>query len=175
MARVLVAYYSRSGTTRRVATEIAQALGADLAEIRSRRRRTGVVGYLRSAVEAMLEAGAQIDPVAADPARYDLVVLGSPVWYASLSSPLRTFVWQHRDAFKDVAFFCTQGARGGGRAADQLASECRKDLRLTLILREAEVAQGSAAGKIREFAHQIQRRLEAAKGDGVAAARPPAT
>jgi flavodoxin len=161
MARILIAYYSRTGTTKRVATDLARALRADIAEIRSVKRRRGLLGYLRSAVEAILETGAGIDRLEVDPAGYDLVVIGSPVWFASLSSPVRAFVWQNRDKMKDVAFYCTMGGRGGKRALQQAARECGREARATLLLREAAVERGVDWVKVREFVDRIQTFLDA--------------
>lgn len=46
--RILVVYYSRSGTTRKLAQAISQELHCDLEEITETRSRNGLVGYLRS-------------------------------------------------------------------------------------------------------------------------------
>ncbi len=165
MARVLIAYYSRTGTTKRVATELAQLLHADVAEIRSVTNRGGLLGYARSAVEAMLETGAGIEHLEVDPADYDLVVIGSPVWFASLSSPVRAFVWQNRDKCKDVAFYCTMGGRGGERALRQAAREYGRLVRADLLVREAEVER-AVDGKVGEFADRIRAILDAKKTDG---------
>ncbi len=157
MARILVAYYSRSGTTRRVATEIAHALGADLEEIHDQRDRSGVAGYLRSAAEGILEAGSDIERNTHDPRGYDLVILGTPTWFASLSSPARSFIWQHRRDFKDVAFFCTCGGRWGDRVLSQMASAAGKQPRATLVLRQGDVSREKASGAVRGFVDRLQR------------------
>lgn len=42
MNRTLIIYYSRSGTTRALAAELAERLGADMAAIQEPRSRAGV-------------------------------------------------------------------------------------------------------------------------------------
>ena len=54
MSRILVVYYSRSGHTEFVARQIASRCHADLERIHDRNPRQGMVGYLRSSLEAML-------------------------------------------------------------------------------------------------------------------------
>lgn len=169
MARILVVYYSRTGTTKRVATEVARALGADLEEIHDRRDRSGIVGYVRSSLEAVLETGSDIERATRDPSDYDLVVLGSPTWFASLSSPTRTFIWKYRDVLKGVAFFCTCGGRGGDRVISQMAVASGSDPKATLVLREGDVSRETATGEIRGFVDRIRRTLDGRGAD----VRPP--
>ncbi len=155
MSRILVVYYSRTGTTKCVATEIAKALEGDVEEIVDHTPRSGLVGYMRSGFEGSFHKVTEIDPVALDPTGYDLVVLGSPVWSASMSSPMRAFIRHHRGALKAVAFFCTCGGRGGERVLEQMAAESGKAPAASLILREADVARGSVGMAIRGFADRI--------------------
>ena len=67
MKRILIAYYSRSGNTRRVATRLAVDLGADLEEIVDPTCRSGVFGYQRSGFQALFRRLVPIAPPAHDP------------------------------------------------------------------------------------------------------------
>jgi len=49
--KILVVFFSRTGTTRGVAEGIARATGADLEELREARSRLGILGWLRSGYE----------------------------------------------------------------------------------------------------------------------------
>ena len=93
--RTLVVFYSRSGNTRRVAHRIAAALAAEVEEIEDLDDRSGILGYLRSGHEASARRPARIAPITRDLAAFDLVVIGTPVWRASVSSPVRTFLEAH--------------------------------------------------------------------------------
>jgi flavodoxin len=159
MSRTLVVYYSRTGTTKKVASALASALGADLEEIVDLTNRRGLRGYLRSGFDATLGRLARVEPARNNPRDYDLVVLGTPVWNASVSSPVRTYAVQHSDAMKDVAFFCTCGGPGGEHVVSQLMELCGKRPEGVLILSDAEIARGADA-RIAEFARTLGRAPE---------------
>ena len=53
--KVLVVYYSRTGNTRFVAEAVAQSLKADIEEIRDRKNRMGIFGFLRCGYEAIFK------------------------------------------------------------------------------------------------------------------------
>lgn len=118
--RILVAYYSRSGITRGVAEALAARLDADLAPIEETDKRHGIRGYLRSALEARRGVMPELLPERHDPLRYDLVVVGTPVWFGHVSSPVRSYLHAHRGAIRQAAFFCTLGGRGAERAFDDM-------------------------------------------------------
>ena len=110
--KVLVVFYSRSGTTRRIAKALSEALKCDLEEITEPRRRTGFLGYIRSLLEASRKRPSTIAPKKHDVSLYDLVIIGTPVWAWSLSSPVRAYLMATASQLPKVAFFCTLGARG---------------------------------------------------------------
>jgi flavodoxin len=87
--RILVVYYSRSGSTRKIAEALSAALTCDLEEIVENKSRAGFFGYMRSLVEARQKRPSVIEPAKRDPSSYDLVVVGTPVWGWPVSSPVR--------------------------------------------------------------------------------------
>lgn len=149
--RTLVVFYSRTGHTREIGHRIAAALYADIEEIADRANRGGVFGYLRSGRDAWFRRRALIAPLVHDPAAYDLVVVGTPVWNMSLSSPVRTFLQDHRQALRQVAFFCTMNGMGSERAFAQMEEESGRGPIATLAVRAHERASPELPGRIRTF------------------------
>ena len=84
--KILVIYYSRTGHTRKVAKAIAAACVADIVPIRDMHSQAGALGYLRSGFEAMFKRPGRIQPIDKDPARYDLVILGTPIWMLHITN-----------------------------------------------------------------------------------------
>lgn len=125
-AKALVVYFSRSGTTRALASAIAKMLAADLEEICDCSNRAGPGGYVRSLVDAIRKRPAEIVPAGLSASAYELVVIGSPVWAGSVSTPVRSYLTENRARLPQVAFFCSfggHGADGALREMRQLAGE----------------------------------------------------
>ena len=115
MSRTLVVYHSRTGYTRSVALDLAGRLGADLDVIRIVQPMHGPVGYALCALEALAGLAPALRRQDKDPADYDLVVLGTPVWFWSLASPVRSWLEAYGRRGRRFAFFCTMGGSGSGR------------------------------------------------------------
>ncbi len=105
--KILVAYYSRTGTTRKVAEAIAGILKCDIEEVIDKKSRSGALGWLKSGRDAGSKKLTTIEETKNDPGLYDVVAIGTPVWNGTMSTPIRTYIVQHRESFKKVAFFCT--------------------------------------------------------------------
>lgn len=139
----LVVFYSRSGNTRRLARWIAAGLEATLEEIGEDDDRRGFFGYLRSGNQAFFHRRVPIHPPRHDPRRYDLVVIGTPVWRMSMSSPVRTYVEQYAGRLSNVAFFCTMDRFGAKRVFRQMQRACGVAPQATLArtVRDLQVAE----------------------------------
>ncbi|HVV83387.1 MAG TPA: flavodoxin [Kofleriaceae bacterium] len=178
MSRILVVYYTRSGTARTVAGRLAGLLGADLEEIVDPTPRAGWRGFVRSAVEARRAQLAPIAPSQHDPADYDLVVIGTPIWFASVSSPVRAYLRRHRGAIRAAAFFCTYGGSGSGRVLEQMKAEAKLEPVARMALREDDLPTVLASLSIERFASEVRAApptLQVVPAVAVAAATPPPT
>lgn len=139
-AKFLVVYFSRTGVTRRAAEAVARALQADVEPIVDPSDRSEIAGYWRCLVQALRRQGAPIAPATRDPGLYDLVVVATPVWASSVSSPVRTYLTTHRARLPEVAFLCTMGGRGDRRAFQQMERLAGKAPRAVCALTDRQVA-----------------------------------
>ena len=110
LMKTLVVYYSRTGNTRKMGEEIAATLEADIEELKDDVGRSGPIGFVRSLREAESGALVHLEPLLHEPKTYDLVVVGTPVWVWTMSSPVRTFLLTKNLGTARVAWFCTLGA-----------------------------------------------------------------
>jgi flavodoxin len=156
MSNTLIVFYSRTGTAKKIAENIAQKLNAELEEIKTKKDRKGPLGYILSGKEAMQKTPAEIEPTTKNPTTYDLVIFGSPIWSWNLSSPMRAYLEKNKSDLKKVAFFCTMGGSGDDVAFAEMEKICGQKPLATLTLTTKEVLQNKIAVKIQEFIAKIK-------------------
>ena len=126
MANKLVAYFSASGTTERVAQDLAAAIGADLFEIAPAERYSRADlnwndKRSRSSVEMNDEAcRPALAATVADVSPYDVVFVGFPVWWYVEPRIIDTFLEAHDLAGKTIVPFATSGGSGLGEAPQRM-------------------------------------------------------
>jgi len=159
MSRILVVYYSRTGTTRQVGESITAALRSDSEEIVEATGRGGKLGYLRSLFEAMLKVPSRVVAARQDPSNYDLVVIGTPVWAWSVSSPIRTYLAANKPRLSAVALFCTMGGAGSDRAFAQMQELAGQRPAACLAIKAGDVALANYGPELEAFVEALQQRL----------------
>ncbi len=148
--KILVVCYSRDGATEIVARRIAEALEADLDVIGEPTARAGVLGYLRSAIEAVAR-GVPTITTRKNPRDYDLVVVGTPVWVGTMSSPVRSYLLAHAGEFRNAAFFAVMGGRGGDETVREMHLASRVFSALSYTFTRHEVVNEHYLGRCAQF------------------------
>ena len=126
MAKILVAYFSASGTTERVAMDLAEATGADLFEIEPEAPYTaGDLNWnnrqSRSSIEMSDETcRPAIAGEVADMSAYDVVFVGFPVWWYVEPRIIDTFLEAYDYSGKTIVPFATSGGSGLGKAPQRM-------------------------------------------------------
>ena len=155
MKRILVVYYSRSGHTAFVAEQIARRCRADLVCIHDPTDRRGAVGYLRSAWEALLDTRPLIELDLCRPQDYDLVMVGTPVWFWNMSSPVRSFLHRYGRRCAQIALFCTYGGSGQAKVLQDMQALCGKPPVAQLALSAGRVDQKTYLRRLQIFADRL--------------------
>ena len=83
--KILIVYYSRTGTTKKIAEELSKNFNADLEEIVDKKNRAGAIGWVMSGRDNIKKALTEIEEVKNDPSQYDLVIFGSPNWVGTIA------------------------------------------------------------------------------------------
>jgi len=152
----LVAYYSRTGTTRRVGEAIAQALGADSDEIIDLKKRTGWIGFLRAAWDARGKKLTKIQ-VGRNPQDYDMVIIGTPIWWGNLTPAVRTYLSTYDLKGRKVAFFITSASQEWNRVILQMKELApESELVATLGILRKVVEAGDYEEQISAFAEMLK-------------------
>jgi len=112
----LVVYYSYEGNTELIAEHIAEAAGAELQQIvpRGEKQYRGVLKFAWGGKQILMREMPDLEPMERNPADYDIIFLGSPVWAASYPPALRSFFAHVNLRDKRIALFCCHGGGRGG-------------------------------------------------------------
>jgi flavodoxin len=173
MPKTLIVYHSRTGYTRRVAQALARRLSADLEDIHIVQPLDGIPGYVMCAIEAIAGLAPALRPARRDLAVYDLVVIGTPVWFWSLSSPVRSWLEANPLRGKRFAFFCTMGSAGAACVFATMQQLAGSKPVATLALTDAEVG-ALAEAKLDSFVRALRAGRKRGNAVGTGAARAAA-
>ena len=126
MSKKLVAYFSASGKTAKVADMLADAVGADIYEIRpevpytkadlnwmNKKSRSSVEMNDKAFRPAIADKNAKID-------QYDTIFLGFPIWWYVAPTIINTFLEGYDFSGKKIILFATSGGSKFGKTAEEL-------------------------------------------------------
>jgi len=153
--KALVVYYSRKGHTAQIAEQIAKELGAETDVIIDKKKRGGPFGFLGSGKDSMNDVPADIEEPKRDPAGYELVVVGTPIWAGQACTPARAYIRKFSGRFPEVAFFISCSGNYKTTLED-LAKMAGKAPKATLVVTNGEQKNGAHAAKVEEFVGKLR-------------------
>jgi hypothetical protein len=126
----LVVYYSYSGTTRRLAEDIALIIDGNLRELKPQKP------YSFSYNTAVKEAREEIEKGYCPPLiqgaetieNAEVVFIGSPNWFKTFAPPVLSFLRTVDLRGKKIIPFCTHGGGGFGRMIEDYKKECTNSI-----------------------------------------------
>ena len=134
--KVLVAYFSASGVTAKVADRLSKAIGADLFEIKPAQPYTNAdLDWTNKKSRSSVEMDDRSSRPAiankvADMSQYDVVFVGFPIWWYREPSIIDTFMESYDFSGKQVIPFATSGGSGmgdSGSIMQKLAPKAKVD------------------------------------------------
>ena len=146
MSKKLVAYFSASGVTAKVAKSLAEAAGADIYEIKPK------VPYTqadlnwqdensRSSIEMKKDKSSR-PAIVADDAKigdYDTIFVGFPIWWYIAPTIINTFLESYDFSGKKIILFATSGSSGFGNTANELKGSVSD----TAVIKEGKLLNGN--------------------------------
>lgn len=130
MKKTLVAYFSASGVSAKVAKNLAKSANADLYEIRpntpytaadlnwiDKQARSTIEMHNKSFRPELLDHDANIS-------KYDVVYVGFPIWWYVAPTIINTFLESYDFSGKTIVLFATSGGSGFGNTLKELEKSC---------------------------------------------------
>lgn len=130
MSRKLVAYFSASGVTAKLAETLSEAIGADLYAIEPE------VPYTKADLNWMNQnsrSSVEMKDPASRPAiagkrdnmdEYDTIFIGFPIWWYVAPTIINTFLESYDFTGKTIIPFATSGGSGMGKTNEKLQPSC---------------------------------------------------
>lgn len=158
MSKKLVAYFSASGITEKVAKQIADLAKADIYEIKPK------VPYTEADLDWMnkssrsskemnnLSYRPEIEDTPLNMAEYDTIYLGFPIWWYIAPTIVNTFLEKHDFSGKKIVLFATSGGSGLGKTAQHLKPSVAKD---TTII-EGKILNSANAETIKTWLESVK-------------------
>lgn len=153
--KILIVYYSRIGTTAKIAKELSRELKCDIEEIHDQKNRKGILGWFIAGRDGMSKRTTPIGRTVKNPSDYDLVIIGTPIW-VNTSPATRTYLKDNAKKLKKVAFFCTMGGQSGKKVFEEMEQITGKKPIAVMDLRERDVKSGNCQQALPEFTSRLK-------------------
>ena len=122
MKRILIAFFSHSGTTKKAAEQIHTIAGGDIFEIKERDPYPQNYNAVTEQAKQEIAKGYQPALKGSLPkiSLYDVVFVGSPNWWSTIAPPLSTFLSSADFTGKTIIPFITHGGSGLNRTVSDI-------------------------------------------------------
>ena len=131
MSRKLVAFFSASGVTAKVAETLSETIGADLFAIEPKVPYTKAdLDWMDKDSRSTLEMNdpvsrPEIARVRDNMDEYDILFVGFPIWWYVAPTIINTFLESYDLTGKTIIPFATSGGSGMGKTNEKLVPSCK--------------------------------------------------
>jgi flavodoxin len=154
--KILIACYSFTGNTLKVAESLKAATGAELTRIEPLKD----TNYLMKCLNALFKRRAPIKPCTTDLKDYDAIVMCSPVWAGGAPAGVNQYIDELKNCEgKKFGIIVTYGSTGQNRVSAHIMEALQKK-KMSFIdalwLTQDDVQAGSYPEKVRELAAEFK-------------------
>ena len=156
MSKTLVAYFSASGVTEKVAEMIAEVSGSDLYEIALKvPYTTADLNWMDKKSRSSVEMSdkrfrPEISDTDVSVDQYDEIILGFPIWWYVAPTIINTFLEKYDFTGKKIVLFATSGGSGFGNTVSELKISAHD-----AVIVEGKVFHKAAKQEIAEWVRSI--------------------
>ncbi|MCM1500079.1 MAG: NAD(P)H-dependent oxidoreductase [Clostridium sp.] len=140
--KILVAYFSHSGNTKKIAEEIQSKTGADIFEIKTVNVYSDDYNTVLDEAKAEQndKARPELSEKVTDMSQYQTVILGFPIWWGDMPMAVYSFLDEYDLSGKMVLPFCTHGGSGLSGTDKKIGNE-EKDAKVAdgLAIRDSSL------------------------------------
>lgn len=158
MSKKLVAFFSCTGTTKKVAENLAKAIGSDLYEILPTKLYTNAdLNWTDKTSRSSLEMNdknsrPEIATKVSNMEDYDTIFIGFPIWWYVAPKIINTFLESYDFSGKKIIVFCTSGGSGLGNTVANLEQSILSD---TEIIEGKRFGANTSIEELKEWANKF--------------------
>ncbi len=125
--KILVAYYSYSGNTKEVAEAIHEKVGGDIFEIKTEGTYPDEYRPMTEQAKKEIQNGyrPKLTTSVENIKQYDVVFLGSPIWWGTITPQVSSFLDNYDLSGKTVVPFITHGGGGVQNTIKDMTAQCK--------------------------------------------------
>lgn len=133
--KTLVVYYSLEGNTKEAAAKIAGKINADLLQLIPEKEipTEGFKKFMQGGGMATFGLGTKLKPMDKNPADYDQILLGTPIWAGKTPPAINQFFKTYKCYEKIVGVFTLSGSGNNQNCIEKLKAKC-KNIKETVSL-----------------------------------------
>jgi flavodoxin len=152
--KVLTIYFSRSGNTREIANQIHEIVGGKIVELETVKPYPDEYNAVTKQAKEELNSGYKppLKTKVKNIGAYDVIFVGSPNWWSTIASPVRTFLSEYDLSGKTIAPFITHAGSRLGRSTADISMLCPKSTILDGLAiwgKDAKNAQNEVSAWVR--------------------------
>lgn len=123
----IIIYYSWSGNTETVARLIQEKIGAQIFEVNPVKAYSSDYRSCVDQARKEIQTGfmPEIKAVPDNLDSYDIIFIGTPIWWHTMAPPVFTFLKDTDLSGKTIVPFCTHGGGGKGHFTDDVTKLCK--------------------------------------------------
>ncbi|RRD39457.1 hypothetical protein EII29_06500 [Leptotrichia sp. OH3620_COT-345] len=143
--KVLIVYYSLTGTTEKVAKMVQEKLGADILKIETQKPyNISSIPKLEALVKKQManKEKVAIKKINKDLSKYDTIIIGTPAWFSEVALPVQTYLSEQNLSEKTVAVFTTYGGTYGNLLTDFQKNVKAKEIKKGIAFSGRQVKNG---------------------------------
>lgn len=153
--KMLVVYFSHSGNTREIATQIKNLTNADIFEIQPATDYPQDYNTLTDQAKKEIKANNRpaLKTKVENIEQYDVIFIGSPCWWSTFAPPVATFLSIYNFEGKTIVPFMTHGGSGMGHSETDIRELCPK----STVLEGLPVSGGSVKNAQENVSHWLKK------------------
>ena len=159
--KIALVYYSYEGNTRLVAETLSNKLKCDLIEIKSTNEMESksFMRFLYGGYKSLIDTEPELIPYDFIYQQYDLIIIGTPVWWFNLTPTINSFLKKEKIENKKIILFCTNNG-GLGKTFESMENLLKNN---EIIIKKEfiKVLQTSnSIDLVENFFHEIENLIK---------------